>query len=162
MTAPVERRIVNRRSLFQDAGVADTALPNDSAQDSSHLGLRDTTWMRGQASATRYGAVLGAVAGLAASGLVAVLYGYFAYGRATPNPDGALAGSALLSSVAGFPGSLATFAVAERFSLYGSTALRVVVFLTPLVNWLFLGVAAGLVVDLGRWLASRGKWRPGG
>jgi hypothetical protein len=154
-------RVIDRPSS-QDVGVAHTAIPDSYVQACATRGSRDTSGMRGDASATRYGAVLGAVAGLAASGLVAVIYGYFAYGRATPNPDGALAGSALLSSVAGFPGSLATFAVAERFSLYGSTALRVVVFLTPLVNWLFLGVAAGLVVDLGRWLASRGKGRPGG
>lgn len=107
-----------------------------------------------RASATRYGAAGGAIVGLAASGLVLFVYGFFAFGNGARNPDGALAGALLLSSVVGFPGSLAVLALLEWLPPM-PWLLVASVFAMPLLNWLGLGLLAGLVVDLGRSLGRR-------
>jgi hypothetical protein len=108
-----------------------------------------------RASATRYGAAGGAIVGLATSGLVLFVYSFFAFGNGARNPDGALAGALLLSSVVGFPGSLAVLALLEWLPAPMPWLLVASVFAMPLLNWLGLGLLAGLVVDLGRSLGWR-------
>jgi hypothetical protein len=110
--------------------------------------------------ATRYGALAGAAVGVAASGVVLAAYLYLARWCGPTNNNGALAGALLLSGVAGFPGSLAALALAERFGVYDPHVMRLGVVVMPVANWLVLGTGAGLAVDLGR---SVGRWwRRGG
>lgn len=105
---------------------------------------------RGALRITRYGAIAGAIVGLGLTVVVVLVYVYFATRGGPDSADRALAGTMLVSGVLAFPLSVAMLHGLNAVGTGSTALLTIAVAVMPLLNWLAIGVATGLVVDLAR------------